>query len=113
MARKRQTPYQGSPEPEDISQEVPDVDELPSVPTAPPPKRRPVHVIKLRNLSAAIWENWGEYGPLYNVTLSRVYRDEQQRWQHTNSPGLNDLLLAAKVLDLAHSWICQQLEEHC
>jgi hypothetical protein len=104
MARGR-----SSHEPQDEPEEVPAIDvELSDL---PPPKRQPIHVIKLKNLRVVIWENWTEYGPMFNVTFSRIYRDHEQQWQHTESLGLNDLLLAAKVLDLAHSWICQHIED--
>ena len=34
-----------------------------------------------------------------------LYKDAEGRWKSTDSLGREDLLLAAKVLDLAHSWI--------
>src|SRR4051812_38188928 len=91
-------------EPEDESQEVPEPDEPPP-PKAPRPKRQPIRTIRLGNIRAAIWENWGEFGAVYNVTLSRSYRDSQQQWQNSSSFGLNDLLVLSKVADLAHTWI--------
>lgn len=48
---------------------------------------------------------------MYNVKLSRVYRDTDGDWQETQSLGRNDLLLAAKVLDAAHTFICRKEQE--
>jgi hypothetical protein len=71
------------------------------------PKTQPVHVVRLRNIRAAIWANDTEFGVRHNVTVSRLYKDGDQ-WKTSDSFGREDLLLLAKVLDLAHSWICEQ-----
>jgi len=71
-------------------------------------RQKPVHEIRLGLVRASIWENKTEYGIRYNVTLERLYPvklDENKRtWKSTSSFGRDDLLLAAKVLDLAHTW---------
>ena len=41
----------------------------------------------------------------YNVTFERRYRDDANKWQSSSSFGMSDLLLLAKVADLAHSEI--------
>ncbi len=71
---------------------------------------RPVHVVRLRNIRAAIWGNETDAGTRYNVTVSRLYKDQEQQWCTSESFGRDDLLLLAKVLDLAHSWICEQMQ---
>lgn len=70
-------------------------------------RKRPVHEIRLGRIRAAIWENESENGTRHNVTISRLYKDGDQ-WKDTGSFGRDDLLLVAKVADLAHSWIYQQ-----
>lgn len=70
---------------------------------------RPVHEVRLGRVKAAIWANEGEHGVRYSVTVSRVYKDRQQRWQTTDSFGRDDLLVLAKVSDLAHTWISDQM----
>ena len=50
-------------------------------------------------------------GIMHNVTLSRIYRDTNGDWQETQSLGRNDLLLSAKVLDAAHTWICRKEQQ--
>lgn len=71
-------------------------------------KKRPVHEIRIGRTRAAIWVNETEHGVRHNVTISRLYRDEQQgQWKDSTSFGRDDLPLVAKVADQAHSWIYQ------
>lgn len=70
------------------------------------PKQRPVHEIRLGAIKAVIWANKLESGRVvHNVVPVRVYRDEPGNWRETHSFGRNDLLVAAKALDLAHSYV--------
>jgi hypothetical protein len=72
-------------------------------------KQKPAHEIRLGLVRASIWENKTEYGVRHNVTLERLYPvkvgENGRTWKSTSSLGRDDLLQAAKVLDLAHSWI--------
>ena len=68
---------------------------------------KPVHEIRLGLIKAAIWHNLTRAGERHNVTLTRLFRNGDT-WKESNHFGRDDLLLAAKVLDLAHSWIYQQ-----
>ena len=72
-------------------------------------RQKPVHEIRLGLVRASIWENKSEYGVRHNVTLERLYSvkldDNRRQWKSTSSFGRDDLLVAAKVLDLAHTWI--------
>src|SRR6478609_8006200 len=71
-------------------------------------RKRPVHEIRIGRIRAAIWMNETENGVRHNVTISRLYRDEQQgQWKDSTSFGRDDLPLVAKVADQAHSWIYQ------
>lgn len=69
--------------------------------------KRPVHEIRLGRVRAAIWENDTQNGVRHNVTLSRLYRDDDQ-WKDSSSFGRDDLPLVAKVVDQVHTWIYQQ-----
>jgi len=70
-------------------------------------KNKPVQEIRMGLIKAVVWANPTKAnGIMHNVTLSRVYRDGNGDWQETHSLGRNDLLLAAKVLDAAHTFIC-------
>jgi hypothetical protein len=73
-------------------------------------KNRPVHVVRLRNIRAAIWGNDTDAGLRYNVTVSRLYKDDEQQWRTSDGFGRDDLLLLAKVLDWAHTWISEQMQ---
>jgi hypothetical protein len=69
-------------------------------------KQQPVHEVRLGSVKAAIWENKTDNGTRFNVTVARIYKDGEQ-WKSTDSFGRDDLLLLAKVVDEAHSWIFQ------
>lgn len=68
---------------------------------------RPAHEVRLGRVKAAVWGNQTENGVRYSVTMCRVYKDQQGKWQTADGFGRDDLLLLAKVADLAHSWICE------
>ena len=44
------------------------------------------------------------------MTVSRSYRDQEGNWHTTESFGRDDLLLLAKVADLAHTWIWGEIQ---
>jgi hypothetical protein len=75
-------------------------------------KQRPVHEVRLGRIKAAIWANSTEQGVRYGVTLSRIYKaQEDGEWQTSTSFGKDDLLLVAKVCELAILWVYQQGQE--
>jgi hypothetical protein len=67
-------------------------------------RKRPVHEVRLGHIKAAIWENPAGDVVRYNVTFSRIYKD-QAEWKSSDTFGRDDLLVLAKVADQAHSWI--------
>ena len=69
----------------------------------------PAHKIRIANLQATIWRNSGQNGSWYSVNLSRGFKTDEG-WRETDSLGYEDLLPAAKLLDMAHSWVMHQLE---
>lgn len=68
---------------------------------------KPVHEVRLGVVKAAIWANETDYGVRYGVTFQRLYKDGDD-WKTTDSFGRDELLLVAKVADMAHTWICQE-----
>lgn len=66
---------------------------------------KPVHEVRLGRIRAAIWLNETENGPRYNVQITRLYKDEKDKWKDSTSFGREDLPLVAKVADLAMVWI--------
>jgi hypothetical protein len=71
---------------------------------------RPTHEVRLGSVKAAVWSNPTETGVRHNVTFSRLYKDGDN-WKSSDSFGLQDLLVVAKVADQAHSWIHQKEQE--
>lgn len=71
-------------------------------------KQKPAHFIKVGRVKAAIWANKTEKGGTrYNVTISRIYK-VGDKWKDSSSFGRDELPLAIKVLDLAHTWMFEQ-----
>ena len=62
------------------------------------PKTQPAHVVRLRNIRAAIWANDTEFGMRHNVTVSRLYKDDDQQWRTSDSFG-RDVPARAHALD--------------
>ena len=69
----------------------------------------PAFKIRIGSLQATIWRNLAERGNWYSVKLTRGYKVEDS-WRETDNLGSDDLLPAAKLLDMAHTWILHQLE---
>lgn len=68
---------------------------------------RPAAEVRLGRIKAVIWANVGEDGERWHtVQLMRLYRDGDQ-WRSTQGFRRDDLLLVAKVADLAHSKVCE------
>ena len=68
--------------------------------------RVPVHEIRLGLIKASIWRNQTKSGERHSVTVARLYKNGDT-WKESSYFGRDDLLLVAKVADLAHSWITQ------
>lgn len=79
---------------------------------APLASNKPAHSIRLGTIKAVIWANHVKrVGLIHNVNVVRIYRDDAGVWHDTHSFGRDDLLSAAKVLDLAHTWIHEHGKE--
>jgi hypothetical protein len=71
---------------------------------------RPSHEIRLGRIKASVWANPQETGVRYNVTVSRLYKDNENKWRTSDSFGRDDIPLVRKVLDIAHTWMFEQQE---
>ena len=71
---------------------------------------KPISEVRIGRVKAAIWPNGTEGRTRHNVTFSRLYKNGEE-WKSTQSFGRNDLLLLAKVADLAHSRIFELQQE--
>jgi hypothetical protein len=72
--------------------------------SAEPAANRPAKEFRHRNQRATIWKNVTDKGVMYNVTLTRMYREGEQR-KDSQSFGFDDLMNLAKLLADAHSYI--------
>lgn len=71
------------------------------------PANPPVAKVRVGLINASVWERVTEKGKFYTVSFERRYRNKEGAWQtsHTFDPG--DLLVLAKVADLAHTRILE------
>jgi hypothetical protein len=66
---------------------------------------KPAARVTMYPITAAIWRNETAKGAAYSVTVQRSYKNAEGEWKSSDSLNESDLLLAAKVLDLAHTEI--------
>lgn len=69
--------------------------------------KQPIHSIRFGYIKVNIWFNQTKSGDRHNVTVTRLYRDGDL-WRESQHFGRDDVLLLAKALDQAHTWIMQQ-----
>ena len=67
--------------------------------------KKPAARINLHPISASIWRNENAKGTFYSTMFERSFKDDLGQWQRSDIFGAGDLLLLAKVADLAHSEI--------
>jgi hypothetical protein len=70
----------------------------------------PIHEIRYGLIKVAIWRNQTKSGERHSVSVVRLYRDGDA-WRESGRFGRDDLLLVAKALDEAHSWIYRNNEK--
>ena len=68
----------------------------------------PLRVLRIGRVKATIWENTAEDRAFYNVKFTRTYVDDQKQFKDSDSFGRDELLLLAKLADLAHTFVCDQ-----
>lgn len=64
----------------------------------------PVQKFRIGLVNAAVWKN----DNFYSATLSRSYKDAEDKWQQTDQLGAADLLNGARLLQRAEDWISRQ-----
>jgi hypothetical protein len=74
-------------------------------------KQKPIQEVRIGNIKAALWQNHTDNGTRFNVTFQRIYRDEQSKWQSTDSFGRDDLLVLARVAERAFDSIHELQQE--
>ena len=68
---------------------------------------KPVHRIRHGAVSASIWRQQTDKGPIFNVTFQRAYRDGDE-WKSAESFGRRDLLVVGLIAARAFEWIATQ-----
>jgi len=68
---------------------------------------KPVHEVRYGSIKAVIWKNETANGVMHNVTVTRIYKDGEE-WKESSGFGRDDLLVLAKALNDAHTWIHAQ-----
>ena len=68
---------------------------------------QPVQKIRHGAISASIWRQETEKGPMFNVTFQRAYRDGDA-WKNSESFGRKDLLVVSLIAARAYEWIAAQ-----
>ena len=66
----------------------------------------PAHEIRLGLIKGNVWANSSKHGMNYTVNVVRLYKNGNE-WKESTRFHRDDLLLVAKIVDQAHSWICQ------
>ncbi len=66
--------------------------------------KKPIYEVRMGLIKASVWKNQTRSGERHNVTVSRLYKNGDV-WKESTHFGRDDLLLLAKVLNEAHSWI--------
>jgi len=66
-------------------------------------ENKPVHTVRIGTTRASVWKNEGKKGTWFNVSVTRSYLDGND-WKETSQFRPDDLLVLAKVADLAHTW---------
>ena len=75
------------------------------------PGNKPVDNVRYQGVEATIWNNPIDGRDFYNVTFQRRYQDKDQQWQTSHSYGSTDILVLAKVADMAATRIIEIQEE--
>ena len=68
---------------------------------------KPVHTLRHGFLSASVWRQETQKGPMFNVTFQRSYK-EGETWKNSTSFGRNNLLLLSLLATKCYEWIAGQ-----
>jgi hypothetical protein len=66
--------------------------------------QKPIHEIKVGRVRVSIWVRENGDNEFYSVSISRLYKT-LEGWKSTTNLDLDDVLMAAKALDVADTWM--------
>lgn len=67
-------------------------------------RKGPIHQIRIGLIKAAIWRNKTKVGDRCSVSIVRLFKNGDV-WKESTRFGRDDLLVVAKVADMAHTWV--------
>ena len=71
----------------------------------------PVFKSRVGHVTVSVWSNNNKDGEVfYSSSIQKSYKDDQDKWQNTDSLSPSDMLSARKALDKAHDFILEQYE---
>ncbi|MCB9931559.1 MAG: hypothetical protein H6844_19335 [Alphaproteobacteria bacterium] len=74
-------------------------------------RQTPIETHRDGRITAAIWANEGERGPMYNATLSYSYQDKEGTGAiHPPSPAMS-LLKAGRLMEMAYASVHRLKEQ--
>ena len=73
---------------------------------------KPIRIKAARGVHAKLWKNRNQHGEWYNVTISRVYKDDVGEFQDSDSFLRDDLLQVAFVAQKAFDLIVNDSDEN-
>ena len=82
---------------------------------APPGRENdnaPDFVLRDGNLRSATWRSEGEYGPLFNTKITKLFRDNDGEFRETSTLGSKDLLRAGELARETHAEVLKRQREH-
>jgi hypothetical protein len=62
----------------------------------------PEFVLRDGSLRSATWRSEGEFGPLFNTRITKLYRDDEGNPQETSTLGSKDLLRVSELARETH-----------
>lgn len=69
----------------------------------------PEHKVHYGRVDVAVWRRQADDGRAwYSFSVSRSYKDRDDKWQRTTSLDEEDLLPAARALEHAYDWAQEQ-----
>jgi hypothetical protein len=71
---------------------------------AKPAENRPIQEFRHRRIRATVWKNNAANGTMYAVTITRAFKQGEE-WRDSHSFGYDDVLIVAKLMYDAHSFI--------
>ena len=74
-------------------------------------KKKPFRIKAGRGVVAKLWKNSNKNGEWYNITITRVYTDDEGEFHDSDSFSRDDLLQVAYAAQKAFDYVISQTDE--